>query len=74
MLETGKTRDGQVLDLGPAVDANPVRELSVGFRDDGSEAPSVGGFDFLDEIDAVRILGCLEPQPFHPLWVGNAGE
>jgi hypothetical protein len=48
------------MDFDLAVDADSVLEPSVCFRNDGGEAPSVGGLDFLDEVDAVRVVGSVE--------------
>jgi hypothetical protein len=48
------------VDFELAVDADPVLEPSVGFRNDGGKAPTFGGFDFLDEVDAVRVIGSVE--------------
>ena len=43
-----------------AVDAHLVLEPAVRFRDDRSETPSCRGFDFLDEVDALRVVGSIE--------------
>ena len=45
------------MDFDLAVDADPVLESAVRFRNDGGEAPTVDGFDLLDEVDAVRVIG-----------------
>jgi hypothetical protein len=46
---------GVNLDL--AVDAHLVLEASVRFGDHGSKAPLFADFDFLEEVDAVRVFG-----------------
>ena len=48
------------VDFELAVDADPVLEPSVGFRNDGGKAPTAGGLDLLDEVDAVRVVGSVE--------------
>jgi hypothetical protein len=48
------------MDFCLAVDSDAVFEPSIGFRNDGSKAPSFGGFDLLDEVDAVRVVGSVE--------------
>jgi hypothetical protein len=48
------------MDFGLAVDSDAVFEPSIGFRNDGSKAPSFGGFDLLEEVDAVRVVGSVE--------------
>jgi hypothetical protein len=48
------------MDFGLAVDANAVLEPSVGFRNNGGKAPTAGGLDLLDEVDAVRVIGSVE--------------
>jgi hypothetical protein len=48
------------VDFDLSVDANAVLEPSVSFRNDGGEAPSFGGLDLLDEVDAVRVVGSVE--------------
>jgi hypothetical protein len=48
------------MDFCLAVDSDAVFEPSIGFRNDGSKAPSFGGFDLFDEVDAVRVVGSVE--------------
>jgi hypothetical protein len=51
------------MDFSLPIDADAIFEASVGFMNDGSEAPSLGGFDLLDEVDAVRVVGSVEKSP-----------
>jgi hypothetical protein len=48
------------MDFELAVDADPVLEPAVRFRNDGGKTPAVGRLDFLDEVDALGVLGGVE--------------
>jgi hypothetical protein len=39
------------------VNAHTIFESSVGFRNNGREAPASIDFDFLDEVDAIGVIG-----------------
>jgi hypothetical protein len=43
-----------------AVDANPVLESAISFGDNRRKTLAVIDLDFLDEVDAIRVVGCVE--------------
>ncbi len=47
------------LNLNLSVDPDFVFMTTVGLRNDGREMPASFNFDFLDEVDAIRVLRCV---------------